>query len=253
MPNKEDEMSLVEHLTELRKRIIWVLAVLVVTMIAGFFLAEPLINYIKSRPPANELELNAFGPWDPIRVYMQFAFAIAFVVTLPFTLYQLWCFVKPGLREQEQKAALKYLPLAVVLFLIGLVFAYFVVFKMALMFTGIMSERLELKQTYGITQYLNFMFNIVFPISVLFELPVVVMFLTAIRLLNPKRLRKFRRFAYFILLVISGIVAPPDIMSALIVLAPLVVLYEVSILFAVSVHRKQEERDRAWEAEYGVK
>ncbi|WP_135554886.1 twin-arginine translocase subunit TatC [Paenibacillus cymbidii] len=248
-----DDMSLVEHLTELRKRIMWVLAVLVVTMIAGFFLADPLINYIKSTPPADKLTLHALSPWDSVRIYMQFSFVIALIVTLPFTLYQLWSFVKPGLRPIEQRATIKYIPLAVLLFLIGLAFSYFVVFRMALLFTGQMSDRLHLEETYGISQYFTFMFNILIPISLLFELPVVVMFLTAIRLLTPKRLRKFRRFAYFILMVISAIVTPPDVMSALIVMAPLVVLYEASIAFASYVHRKQLVRDQAWEEEYGAK
>jgi sec-independent protein translocase protein TatC len=251
--NDVDDMSLVEHLGELRKRIFWVLLVFISSTLVGLYFSDRVINWLRAMPPADQIAWHAFSPWDSIRIYMQFSFAIGFMITLPYLLFQLWGFVKPGLRQREQKASLKYIPFAFVLFLVGVAFSYFIVFKMALLFTNLMTERLGLEQTYGITQYFTFMFNIVLPISILFELPIVVMFLTAIRLLNPLRLRKFRRYAYFILLIVSSIVTPPDVISAVIVMIPLVLLYELSVFLSGIVYRKQLLKEQAWEAEYGPK
>jgi len=247
----QDEMSLVEHLTELRRRLIWVLAVFVVAIIIGFFCAKPIILFLKGIPPANGIEWNVFSPWDTVRMYMNFAFVIGLVISLPVLLYHVWAFVKPGLKEEEQKASVKYIPFAFVLFLAGLAFGYFIVFPMAFYFTTTLSHSLELTETYGISQYFSFMFNILIPLSLLFELPIVVMFLTRIRLLNPFRLQKLRKAAYMVLVVAATIITPPDAVSAIIVSIPMIVLYEFSVLLSKIVYRKQLERDQAWEAEYG--
>ncbi len=246
-------MSLIEHLGELRKRIIWVLVVFAITTVGGLVAADPVIRYLKEAAPIKGLDWHAFSPWDGVRIYMQFAFAVAIVVSLPFILYQLWAFVKPGLREAERKASLKYIPFAVLLFLVGLAFAYFVVFPMAMYFTQLMANRLELSLTYGVTQYITFMFNILLPISILFELPIVVMFLTKLRILNPVRLGKFRRFAYVLLLVVGAVITPPDVISAIIVTIPLILLYEFSIAMSRIIYRRQLAADKAWVEEYGEK
>jgi len=244
---EEQTASLVEHLTELRKRLIWVVAVLVVAMIGGFVAARPLILYLMHTEPASSIvSLNTFSPWDAIRLYMQFSFAIGLVVTLPFAMLQMWLFVKPGLYEHEQKATLRYIPGAVLLFLLGLAFAYFIVFPMAFYFTSNVTRSLELNEMYGAAQYFTFMFNIIVPMSLLFELPVVVMFLTKLRILNPQRLKKMRRLAYLILIIIATMVTPPDFISDILVYVPLIVLYEVSIALSARVYRKQQEHDRQW-------
>lgn len=241
---------MVDHLGELRKRIIWTLIVLVLTMIVGFFIAQPTILYLKSVEPASNIEWNVFSPWDSLRIYVNVAFIFALLVSLPFTLYQVWSFVKPGLRPQEQKASIVYIPFAFLLCLSGLAFGYFLVFPLAFFFTSTISGALQLTETYGISQYFSFMFNILIPLSLLFQLPIVVMFLTKLRILNPKILSKFRRYAYFILLIVGAVITPPDMISALIVTIPMIVLYEFSIMLAKIIFRKQQAEDEAREAEY---
>jgi sec-independent protein translocase protein TatC len=250
--SQSEEMTLVEHLGELRRRIIWVLAVFAVAVILGLVAAKPIINYLKDVPPANTIEWNVFSPWDALRIYMNFSFVIALVVSLPVTLYHIWAFVNPGLREEERKASLIYIPLAFLLFLSGLAFGYFVVFPMAFHFTTTLTRSLELTETYGISQYFSFMFNILIPLSLVFELPIVVMFLTKLRLLNPLRLKKMRKMAYMILVVVSTIITPPDAVSDLIVFFPMIFLYEFSVFLSKVVYRKQLARDMALEAEYGT-
>lgn len=249
---QEDTASLVEHLTELRKRLIWIVVVLALAMIGGFFAAKPLIVYLMNTEPASSIiGLNTFSPWDAIRLYMQFAFAIGLVVTLPFALTQIWLFVKPGLMEHEQIATLRYIPGAVLLFLLGLSFAYFVIFPMAFYFTSTVTKSLNLTETYGAAQYFSFMFNILLPMALLFELPVVVMFLTKLRILNPFRLKKLRRYAYLVLVIIATFVTPPDLISDILVAVPMIILYEISIMLSARVYRKQQEYDKQWLADTG--
>jgi sec-independent protein translocase protein TatC len=240
-----DSMSLTDHLQELRLRIIWVVAVLAVTMVGGFFAAKPLLQYFKRTYPAADIHWNAFGPWDGLRIYMQFSFYISLLVTLPFILYHIWSFVKPGLRAAEQKATLRYIPYTVILFIMGFSFGYFVVFPSAFKFTSGLNASMDLTETYGISQYFSFMFNILLPLSLLFELPIIIMFLTRLRLLNPSILRKIRKYAYMILLIVATLVTPPDVVSVLIVAIPLILLYEISVFFSGSIYRKQRANEIA--------
>lgn len=244
-------LSWIEHLEELRKRIIWIFVALVISLVAGFAIAQPIILFLKSVAPAADINWNVFSPWDSIRIYVNVAMIVAIVVSLPFTLFQLWLFIKPGLRKEEQGASLLYIPFAFLLCLCGLAFGYYVVFPLAFSFTSLITDKLGLVETYGISQYFSFMFNILLPLGLLFELPIVIMFLTKIRLLNPKRLRKFRRYAYFILLIIGALITPPDVISAIIVTIPMIILYEISIGLSSLVHRKQLIADKAREAEFG--
>ncbi|UHA76083.1 twin-arginine translocase subunit TatC [Paenibacillus sp. 481] len=246
----EEQMTLVEHITELRKRVIYVLAALIFGLIVGFILANPIYDFLRNTEPAKQLSLNSFSLWDGIGIYMKFAFIVALALALPTTLYQVWAFVSPGLRATERKAALRYVPFVFLLFVLGVAFAYFVVFPMAFQFTSNINKHLELTETYGITQYFAFMFNIILPLSLLFELPVVIMFLTRIRILNPLRLRKMRRFAYFGLIVLATFISPPDIVSDILVAIPLLVLYEISVILSATVFRKQLEEDMKWEQQY---
>lgn len=248
-----EEMSLVEHLGELRKRIMWVLAVLVVGMVGGLISAKPIILYLKNIPPANSISWNVFSPWDALRLYMNFGLAVGILITLPVILYHIWAFVKPGLREAEQKASIIYIPYAFLLFLGGLSFGYWVVFPMAFYFTSSISRSLDITEMYGAAQYFTFMFNIILPLAIVFEMPIVVMFLTKIRLLNPKRLHKFRRYAYMLLVILATVITPPDAISAILVALPLIVLYEFSVFMSGFIYRKQLAKDAEWEREFGPK
>lgn len=232
------QMTIVEHLSELRRRFIWVLVVLFFMMVIGLVAARPIILFMKSAAPVANIEWNVFSPWDTLRIYINVSFLVALVISLPFTLYQIWAFMVPGLKPRERKAALIYIPFAFVLYVAGLLFAYFLVFPMAFYFTTTLTHSLDLTETYGIAQYFSFMFNILLPIGLLFELPVVVMFLTRIGILNPVLLTKMRRYAYFLLVVIATMITPPDIISPIIVSLPMILLYEFSVYLARRVYRK---------------
>jgi len=242
-----ERMSFVDHLGELRRRLIWILVVLFITLIIGFVVAGPIILYLRDVKPALGMEWNVFSPWDTLRIYMQVAMTVAIAVTLPFILYQLWAFTKPGLKQHEQRATVMYIPAAFVLFLGGLAFGYFVVFPLAFYFTTVLTGALGLTEMYGVAQYFAFMFNIILPISLLFELPVVVLFLTQLRILQPHLLTKFRKVAYLLLLIIGALITPPDVISALIVSIPMILLFELSVWLSKRVYRKQLANDEKYD------
>ncbi|GKU76221.1 Sec-independent protein translocase protein TatCy [Paenibacillus sp. L3-i20] len=243
-------MPLFEHLGEFRKRLIYVIIVLTIGLILGLTVAQPVYDFLMTQPPADDtLSLHTFSLWDGIGMYMKIAFVIALVITLPFTTFQLWSFVKPALRKHEQRSTLKYVPFALIMFLIGLSFAYFVVFPLAYDFTRAIAAKLDLTETYGIIQYFSFMFSILIPISLLFELPLLIMFLTAIRIVNPIRLRKMRRLAYFIMAAIGVMITPPDFISDVLVIIPLIILYEASVFFSGIIYKKQQVADEKWDEE----
>ncbi|NUU63554.1 twin-arginine translocase subunit TatC [Paenibacillus agri] len=250
MSVKGDEMSLVDHLTELRKRIIYVLIVFVLGLVGGLFCAKPIYEYLIRSDLAKGFVLHAFSFWDGIGMYMKIAMAVSLAISVPFIIYQLWAFVSPGLRQVERNAALRYVPYVFILFILGVLFAYYIVFPMALSFTISITRDMGLEETYGIAQYFEFMFSLVVPMALLFELPLVVMFLTKIRILNPLRLRKLRRYAYFVLVFIGIVITPPDFISDFLVAIPLLILYEFSVFLSAFVYRKQLAADKELEDRY---
>jgi sec-independent protein translocase protein TatC len=248
---EEGLMPLLEHIGELRKRVIAILIVLVIGLIIGLMLADPAYNFLMNQEPVKGMKFHAFSLWDGIGLYMKFALVIALVLIIPFAFYQLWAFVRPGLGKREQKSTLKYVPFALLMFVIGLAFSYFVVFPLAFNFTTKVTRHLNLEETFGVTQYFAFLFNILIPISLLFEMPIVIMFLTRLHIVNPIRLRKMRRFAYLVLVFIGIVITPPDFISDTLVAIPLILLYEFSVFLSSVVYRKQLQQKQQWEEEYG--
>lgn len=241
---EQKDMSVMEHIVELRRRIIITLAFFAVAFVAGFFLATPLITYLQSTPTAADLPMNAFKMTDSIRIFMTFAFASALILTFPIILYQLWAFVRPGLHENEQRATLSYIPLAFLLFLAGIAFAYFILFPYLVQFMSNLAERLGITEQYGINEYFTFLFQVTLPFGVLFQLPVVVMFLTRLGIITPMLLSQVRKLAYFVLLVIAGMITPPEVISHLMVTVPLLLLYEFSIWVSYVTYRKVQKAER---------
>src|SRR5690606_32827372 len=213
-------------------------------------IAKQTYQFLLNEPPANGmLELHTFSFWDGIGIYMKIAFVLSMIVTVPFIVLQLWLFVKPALLPHEQRSTLKYVPFALIMALLGLSFAYFVVFPLAFNFTRAVSQNLGLVETFGVVQYFEFMFGIIIPITVLFELPLLIMFLTAIRIVNPVQLRKMRRLAYFIMSVLGVCITPPDFISDILVIIPLIILYEVSVWMSNKIYKKQLDKDEEWNSD----
>ncbi|MCD7036419.1 twin-arginine translocase subunit TatC [Metabacillus sp. GX 13764] len=238
---KQKEMSVYDHLAEVRMRLFAVALFFAAALIAGFFLTKPVMVYLQHTNEAKLFALNAFKLTDPMLVYMQFTFIIAIIITSPVILYQLWAFVSPGLYEKERKVTLSYIPIALLLFLLGISFGYFVLFPIVVGFMTKISRELGIAQVIGVHEYFTFLIELVLPFGLLFQLPVAVMFLTRLGMVTPMLLSKMRRYAYVILLVVAAFITPPEVLSQILVAVPLILLYEVSIIISRISYRKAQK------------
>lgn len=236
--SEQHEETVYDHLNELRKRILWSAVTIVLTIGFGIYAAKPIIMYLQHAGPVDVGKLHVFSPWDGISIYMNVALAVAILIGSPILLWQLWLFVSPGLKIIERKAVVRYLPYVFILGLSGAAFAFYVVFPLAFRFSTSVIGALDMEETFGIAEYFSFMFSLVIPMALLFQLPIVVMFLTRIGLLNPQMLTKVRKVAYFVLYLVATIVTPPDFISDFIVAVPLILLYEISIWISTRTYRK---------------
>lgn len=223
---ENNSMNLIDHLQELRKRLMWVIIFFIGSLVIGFIFADSLIDYFKN---STDLEWNVFKLTDALMIYLKFAFLIGLVLTMPFALFQAWRFVAPGLTKKEKKLTLWFIPSAFLLFIIGISFAYFVTFPMIASFLANFSQKLDVQQTYGISEYFTLMFNMIIPFGLFFELPIIVVFLTRIGIIKPELLIRFRKVAYLILVILAASITPPDLVSEILVSVPLILLYEFSI------------------------
>ncbi len=239
MNQSNQQMTYIKHLSELLRRLTRVLILFVLLFIVAFFFADTILQYLKDDPAASQILWHAFHLTDAIRVYLQIAFIVALSLTIPYVFYQLWQFAAPGLEEKERRPILMYLPAAFLLFVLGVLFAYVILFPMIVGFLSNMAENVGAEQKIGIAQYFSFLFNLILPFGLIFELPLVIMFLTRIGLINPKTLGKTRKLSYFVLVILATLVTPPDLISDVLVAIPLILLFEVSLLLSKLVYRKR--------------
>ena len=243
---EEQTQPVTEHLGELRRRLIWVIVVFVLGLVLGLIYAADFVHWLKQQLPPN-VTMYVFSPAEPLRVYMMFAFVIASAITMPVALYHLWAFVKPGLTKSEQRITLTYIPFAVIMFCLGLLFGFYVIFPYLIRFMTGLSAALGTTETFGIYRYFGFMFNIVFPLALFFELPLVIMLLTRLRILHPDLLRRGRRVAYLGMVMLAAVITPPDLVSNIMVAVPLILLYEISLFLCTWLHRRIRKEDEARE------
>lgn len=236
---EEQEYTLVEHLTELRKRLIIISVVFLVTLIIGFLFAPNILQFLKSQEVAQNVEWNVFGYTDGIQIYVKCALLVSICFTLPIGMHQLWLFMKPGLTDKEAKGASTFIPVAFILFIVGVSFSYFILFPLMLNFMSNINSSIGAVETYGMKQYFTLMFNLLIPIGIVFELPVVILFLTRLGIVTPTRLRKMRKVAYFILVVVGVMISPPDFVSDFLIIVPLLLLFEISIIVSEKAFKKQ--------------
>ncbi len=228
-------MHLTGHMEELRKRIIIVLISFVIAVIAAFLYAPKLYQLLAKDADG---QLTVLGPTDLLWVYFVISGVFALTVTIPVAGLQLWQFIKPALSMRERKATLAYIPALAILFAAGIAFGYFVLFPMVFAFLKEMAQG-QVQAMYTAERYFRFMLNLTLPFGILFEMPVVVLFLTRLGLINPMRLAKARKLAYFCLVVLSIAITPPDFVSDILVTVPLLILYEISITISKIAYKKK--------------
>ncbi|MBS4175839.1 twin-arginine translocase subunit TatC [Bacillus sp. FJAT-49736] len=245
----QKDMTIVEHISELRKRLFVIVVFFILACIVSMFISQPIIRYLQNAEIAKDLTMNAFRLTDPFKVYWEVTVYLALIMILPVILYQLWAFVSPGLYEKERKVTLSYIPITLLLFIGGLAFSYFVLFPLIINFMLKLSNQMDIHAVIGINEYFQFLFQITLPFGFLFELPVVVLFLTRLGIITPMFLGKIRKYAYFVITIVSAFITPPDVMSQIAVGIPLIILYEISIWIAKIGYRKVQAAEALLEIE----
>lgn len=227
------EKSLYEHLDELRSRLIVVGIVLVLFFLVGLFVAPSIIRFMKDDLIlSNNVQIIATSPVEFISAEIRIAMLVSIVLSFPVILYEAVVFVKPGLTPSERYALKLIIPSFVLLFICGVVFAYFVFIKVALLFLANLATISGIANLWSLAKFSSFVFYIALALGLTFQLPLLMVMLRKFGIINLKLLASKRRYVYVAMLVLSAVITPPDVVTQLIVALPLIALYEVSLIVA---------------------
>lgn len=243
--NAEDdagEMTFLEHLEELRWRIIKsAIGVIIGGILAGIFINWIMDNILllpatKTNPP---LKLQNIKPFGQFTLYMEVIIFGGIILSIPNLIYQFWKFIEPALNPGENRYIKIIVIFSSICFLAGITFAYFVLLPTALEFFANFGSTI-INNNIAVDEYFSFIISTMLAAGVVFELPMISFFLSKIGILKPEFMRKYRKHAVIMILILAGILTPsPDITSQLLLGIPLVILYEISIIIC-KVSQKSE-------------
>ena len=249
------EMPFLDHLEELRWRIIWSLGALVVGVVFSFALLlrfeRPVLLWLQGPilPFLHGRRLMNTHPGEGFSILMQTALIGGIIIALPVIIYQVWLFLSPALHRHEKRIGIPVIVGAVFLFVCGAALAWYLVLPMTLRFlTGIGDDAFD--QMITASEYFGFIISLVLAVGAVFELPILVLLLSTFGLVTPKFLAKYRRHALAGSYVIAAFITPGDLLVTNVILCILLyLLYEVSIVLSYLVFRKRERKRLADEAE----
>ncbi|MBP2639770.1 MAG: Sec-independent protein translocase, TatC subunit [Firmicutes bacterium] len=232
--NSAASMSLVDHLQELRKRLIIMIIAVAVGSTACYFYSAELVHFITA--PAGKLYY--MNPAEAFFSYLKVSFFAGFLLALPVVLYQVWAFIVPALTLKERTATTILVPTSVLLFFVGLIFSYYLVLPAGIkFFMGFATD--DLQPMFSLGQYLSFVISFLVPFGFIFELPLFILVLAKIGIISSKMLVAKRKIVLVMTFVIGAVISPtPDVFSQTMIAVPMLVLYEISILIVKYLLRK---------------
>ncbi len=232
--------SLIDHLTELRTRLIYSAYAVFAGFGVAWFFCEKVFDVIR-QPIEKYLPVGGLvftAPMDKFLAYVKVSFLSGVILSCPIWIFQIWKFIAPGLFKHERRYALAFIGFGSVLFLIGISFAYFLVFPMAFKFLMSFGSSAD-KPMITIEAYLSFFTTTTLVFGLAFEMPLILCLLGVMGIIDHRLLIRYRRYAIVGLAVLSAIITPPDAISMLMMLVPLVFLYEISIWVVKYLGKKQ--------------
>lgn len=263
-------MSFLDHLEELRWHLVRsTLAVVVLALIAfifkGFIFDVVIFGPTKPNFPTYRMFCNlsqSMGmdsfcfqemPFSiqsrkmagQFSAHMWTSIYAGIIIAFPYILFEFWRFISPGLKEKERSSSRGFIVIASVLFFLGVLFGYYLITPLSINFLGNYHVSDEVRNQFDLESYISLVRTSVLACGIVFELPILMYILTKIGLVTPEGLKKYRKFALIIVLVLSAIITPPDIVSQIIVAIPILILYEVSIYISKIVIRNQKRREKA--------
>lgn len=266
----DGEMTFLQHLEELRWHIIRALMAVVAGAIIAFVFKNIIFDKVILAPNSPDFITNRLLcrladlvnvpalciNQDPINLisikmsgqfttHINISLVAGLILAFPYVFWEFWSFFRPALYDKERKYAQGAVTMASLLFLAGVVFGYFIITPLSINFLGSYRVSDLVTNQINISSYIGSVTSVALSAGITFELPIVVFFLARIGIITPEFMRKYRRHAIVIVLVLAAVITPPDVFSLILVSIPLVLLYEVSIFIAARVVRKRAEKEEA--------
>jgi sec-independent protein translocase protein TatC len=264
-----NEMSFLDHLEELRWHLIRSVLAVVIIGIVAFVFSEFVFDVIIFGPKNMDFPTYRFfcNIATSIGVESDFckeelpftiqsrtmggqfsadiwtAIWVGFVVGFPYVLWELWKFISPGLHPNERKHSRGFILIASILFFMGVLFGYYVVAPLSINFLGTYQVSEQVLNEFDIGSYISAVRTSVIACGVLFELPIIIYFLTKVGLVTPEIMKKYRKIALVIVLILAAVITPPDVTSQIIVAIPVLILYQVSIFISKRVLKSEAKRE----------
>jgi len=263
---KEKKLSFWGHLAVLRGHLIRMVMALVALAIGMFCCKDFIFNRIILPPKSGDFITNRWfclisqkfniegicGEEQTLQIinvnmagqftiHIYISIMMALIIGAPYLLWEIWRFIKPALKKNEKKYAGRTLFSASVLFYIGVMFSYFLIIPITINFFATYQVSGEVTNMINLNSYISTVMNLMFAVGLIFELPIIVYFLSKIELITPTLMKKYRKMMIVAIFVVAAVITPPDVFSQIMVAIPLLVLYEVSILISATV-RKEKDR-----------
>lgn len=234
MSNK-NKLTIINHLIELRKRIInCIIIIVTIFLILSYFsnyiyhiIAIPLIKLLP-----NGTKMIAINIASPLYIPIKLTFILSLLITMPFNIYQIWKFISPALYKKEKKIIKPLIFLSFILFYLGLTFTYYIIMPILFVFL-IKIVPNEILITADIANYLDFAITLFMIFGISFEIPIIILLFCVIGITNINFLKKNRSYILIVIFIISMLITPPDVLSQIILAIPMYLLFEIGILFSI--------------------
>ena len=266
-------MSFLDHLEALRWHLIRATLSIVIAAIVAFLFADFIFDAILFAPKRADFTtyqiLCDISTWTgvdggfcftediPFRIqsrtmggqfsaHVWTAITAGFIIAFPYILYELWRFISPGMKNNERKNARGFVLISSLLFFAGVIFGYYVITPLSINFLGNYQLSKEVFNDFDLSSYIGLIRSSVIASGLIFELPIIIYFLTKSGIVTPQFLRTSRKYALVLILIVAAVITPPDVVSQIVVAIPVLILYEISILISYVVHKRiiKEEKQR---------
>ncbi len=236
---EDKTLTITEHLSELRRRIIFILISVAVTSAGAYYFIDEILNFVTQ---AGGIEDFVFiSPTEAFFVIIKLSLLTGLMGAMPFIFYQLWKYIGVALKKNERKYLIYFGPLSYLLFLIGAAFAFKGVLPLGIKFLLSFSKQ-NITPLITLNAYVSFLGKMITAFGLMFELPVVILFLSKIGVVTPKTLKKGRKYAIVVIFVLAAFLTPPDVISQIMLAVPVLAMYEISIWICIVVTKKREKK-----------